>query len=240
MQHPFMLAQSTDELVYIIAVLIFIGAGWVAERVKAKMAEKEQQARPRSGRRPPTSLPRPEIDESRLEPSHRPAPAAPPPGQRPRPPVRPPTPARPAAAEPARRDAAPPRQPAARPVPARTAQEARTIIRGQPTPARPARAPASRGTPTPARPQPQPAAQAPEESWARLAQWGGQDIRAEAEARQLGHIKPAEAVEAAIVRGRVGAESFRRLTRADLQRAFVLKEILDPPIALREESETQL
>jgi hypothetical protein len=66
-----------------------------------------------------------------------------------------------------------------------------------------------------------------------LAAWD-QTLRAEAGARQLGQIKPAEAAEAAVVRGRVGAESFRKLTLADLQRAFVLKEILEPPLAMRD------
>jgi len=58
-----MLADA-DQLIYIIAVLVLIGGGWLAERVKAVMAQqKERPGEPprHNVRRHPTSLPRPVI-----------------------------------------------------------------------------------------------------------------------------------------------------------------------------------
>lgn len=235
-QSALMLGQGADELVYIIAVLIFVAIGWIAERFKAKMEGAEQERR-RQASKPPPAKPRPPIaraDDTDRGPG-RARPAVPPSLDRPRraAPSRPAPPARPA--------------PTATP---RTVDERRAVIRGEPTrPTRPSRPPQRQEIPrptpdrrpAPARPKPTPppkpaaqpsAAQAPQ-TWSRLAKFGEQ-IRAEAEAKQLDQIQPAEALEAAVVRGRVGAESFRRLTRADLQRAFVLKEILEPPLALRD------
>ncbi|HOA74995.1 MAG TPA: hypothetical protein PL151_16950 [Phycisphaerae bacterium] len=232
-----MVAQSTDELVYIIAVLIFIGIGWVGERIKALMAERERrgQVPPRPGRRHPTSLPRPEIRETSVEP--RPSrPVAPPPIQRPRPPARPPVPARPPAArtEPVRRPAGPP-GPAARPRPAvtRTAEEARAIIRGEPAPSRPARLATPREAPAPVRPEPrpEPSAVKPAVGQSTLGQLSERSV---AGSRPFRSLAPAEADESAAVRGGVRAASFRGLTSAELQRAFVLKEILEPPLAIRD------
>jgi hypothetical protein len=220
-----MLGQGADELVYVIAVLIFIAVGWVVERVKSKMAEAEQQRREGkpSPPRPRPQIPR--VSEGGEAPG-RARPAVPPALERPRP-----VPPRPV--EDTRR---------AQPHVPSTFEDRRPVIRTEPS-ARPrhvqrqgAAGPTAARRPAPARPQPAapPPSQAQEpETWSRLAKFGD-SIRAEAEAKQLGQIKPAEAVEAAIIRGRVGAASFRNLTRADLQRAFVLKEILEPPLALRD------
>jgi hypothetical protein len=79
-----------------------------------------------------------------------------------------------------------------------------------------------------------PAAPEEKESWGRLAAFGGQLSAPSGDAKVVGAIKPQDRVAKARPLARMPAESFRQLTQADLQRAFVLKEILEPPLALRD------
>jgi hypothetical protein len=111
----------------------------------------------------------------------------------------------------------------------RSVEERKAVIRGEAPP------PRSRPSQVPPRPQPVPPPAPAEEpeSWARLTELGEQV----SESSRLVQPQPAlkQAVSAGTPSiGKEGAESFRHLSPADLQRAFVLKEILEPPLALRD------
>lgn len=220
------LAAGSDELVYIIAVLVIIGLGWVVEQIKAKIANlnRRDSAPPRPRNRPhPTSLPRPQIPPFAAdEDERRSRPSAPPAIPRARPTV---------PSSPAQRGAGPqqtrpgmPARPAARqrPQAGRTVEERRAVIRGEtaPTPARP----------SPQPPPPPPAAQE-QETWARLTTGFEQVRSSEKMPERLTGLLEHVAATGPVA---VSAQSLRELSPAELRQAFVLKEILEPPLAMRD------
>jgi hypothetical protein len=58
--------------------------------------------------------------------------------------------------------------------------------------------------------------------------------KTEAEPGPMVRLRPLRQMEKPHVREAVAARSFRALSAADLQRAMVLKEILEPPLAMRD------
>lgn len=209
------LASGGSEVVYIFAVIVLVVISAAADKFKKMMADNERRpgAPPKPVRRPMPPLPRPQIPqvpESKLPPAR---PTVPPLPNTPfpRPPVRPV--ARRPVPQP-RPVSQPPPQPATpRPVAERSLELPKTTIRGERGAAsqvhRSVQAEAIRGVPVPQKAVEPPSARQP-----------------------LMHLRSLRPTEAA-VRPTVAARSFRELSVADLQRAMVLKEILEPPLALR-------
>ncbi len=243
------LANSDGELVYIIAVVAFMAIGWVGERLKKMMAGSGNSAQ--SARRvqrpvvPPMPRPHiPPLPQPHSQQSSRPAVP-----QAPRPQVPVPQQRRPA--PPVSRPVVPPASQVPRQVVDRTLAERRAVIRGESTPVNGGRGPAGRipvPRPRPAeprRPVPQPpkevvvAVVEEEESFARLADWQSQPVTSSqatppAQRGALSHLRSLRAAASPHVAENVAAGSFQKLTTGDLRRALVLKEILEPPLALRE------
>jgi hypothetical protein len=105
---------------------------------------------------------------------------------------------------------------------------ARTVP-AAPRPRKPSRAPA------PPRPPAVPVAAEDDEDAPRnrLAQMA-REIEARSQSRPLTRLQPLHATESAGPRPTSTAGSFRNLGVADLQRALILKEILEPPLSLRD------
>jgi hypothetical protein len=245
-----MIAEAGAEWFYILAVVVIVGISWVAERFKAMMSDTNTRdstapSRP-NVRRHPTSLPRPEIPPL-LDRSEEPLrPAVPPAIPRPRPPARPPT-AQPHAgrSQEVRRPSAQPRPAASQqPQIRRTVEERKAVIRGdmpQQT-ARAARDEILRSLPVPGRSapaSPPPAVTASSaqghESWTQLTTLSQPEPGRGGEGAKLAGTRQAGTARAAPPRNRISVTSLRNLTPSDLQRALVLKEILEPPLALRDE-----
>jgi hypothetical protein len=222
----FFLADSdAEKLVYIIAVAVLFVVGWVIERFKAMMADSSSNRDP--AHRPPRSasppLRRPQIPpmgDRNLPGQPRPVP---PPVSRPAPPVRPPAPQ---PAPPARTGVPAPVRPLGRPVTERTLEERKAIIRGEP--ARPV--PKAPRTSVPSRPAPAAPViveESEDASRVRLASdW----------AERTQSVSVAQPPHAAKVSAMAKPQSvlLGSLNRDELRRALVLKEILEPPLALRE------
>lgn len=201
--------NGSGELLYVIAVLVLAAGSAIFQKVREKMSGPPDRPRPTA----PTTqggpqVPRPTIPQRRATPPQRP----------PAPPQRPPVPTqRPAIPPQARRPAVPP----ARPQPQRP----------QPRPAgMPQQPPARRPQPqAPQRPvQPAPslkAAASAQEDEERLA------VPLEAIARA------AEAVHAPVATAKPArpVPMVTKLSTAELRRAFILSEVLAPPLALRDQ-----
>lgn len=204
--------NGSGELLYVIAVLVLAAGSAIFQKLREKMSGPPDRPRPTA---PPTQggpqVPRPTIPQRRATPPQRPA----------VPPQRPPVPTqRPAIPPQTRRPAVPP----ARPQPQRP----------QPRPAGmpqqpPARRPQPQAPQRPARPvQPAPslkAAASAQEDEERLA------VPLEAIARA------AEAVHAPVATAKPArpVPMVTKLSTAELRRAFVLSEVLAPPLALRDQ-----
>lgn len=197
--------DSEGQWLYLLAIVALIVISTIAEKVKKLMADKEErQGKP--------SKPRP------VEPPFR----------------RPEIPHTPEGEQPSRRKAPAPNapfprapgRPTARPKPAvrqakpaaeRPQEERWSVFREQPPP---------RETRRTEHPEPRPPALVSQST----------SFADEARARteeQVSWFRPLGQTEVTHVSESVAARSFRRLSVADLQRAIVLKEILEPPLALR-------
>lgn len=241
-----MIAQGGAELFYILAVAVIVGLSFLFERFKAVMdaSRRDQQEHPRpNARRHPTALPRPEIPPLGETNPQRPRETLRPAVPRQRPPIPPPV-AQPRAGGPPeiRRPGVPRRPPQTPPAP-RTLEERKAVIRGEDVPQRPVR-PAqqeslgrspSSARPTPKAPPPPTPPEKEKESWARLTQLGEEVTARTAEGHTptLGRLAQRSSEE--VAHAEEMAASIRALAPADLRRAFVLKEILEPPLALRHE-----
>ncbi|MBI4581717.1 MAG: hypothetical protein HY718_18620 [Planctomycetes bacterium] len=256
------LAQSGDELIYIIAVFVLVGLSFGANWLKAKMAELKRPQGP-AGRpkyRPPVPpTRRPPIPPLR-EADERPGrarssfpPAVPRPTMsRPQPPARPPV----AAPQARRGDRPSPERPGppaggrvGRPIGERTLEERGTVIRGESPPPMVPGAPTIEEEPAwrllvpresaapetlrspPAVPAPAARDDANTSGSPLTTLAGGIESLAGSTPAKAGFAR-----RAASRGGRRSAEtpSLRGLSVADLQRALILKEMLDPPLALRD------
>lgn len=218
--------SGADQLVYIIAVAVLFLVGWVIERFKAMMAGSDSRHDP-AHRPPPRSasppLPRPQIPplrDSGVPRSPRPVPPA---VSRPTPPVRPPAP-RPA--PPVRPGVPVPARPSPQPMAGRTVEERKAVIRGEP----------AHGVPGVQRPVPKPAPAKPvavieedDEDSPRVKLASGW-----AERTQSVSVAQSPLGVKTSAKARPQSAMLQSLSRDQLQRAFVLKEILEPPLALRE------
>ena len=228
------LSNSGDGLGYIIAVALLMVVGWGVERVKTLMSGSQPPQPP--AQRPPRSasppLPRPQIPptrESGASPRPRPAP----PVARPRPPAWPPAERRPA--PPAMRGIPLPDRPPARPVPAAVPARPVEPVRRMGDPMRDMPVPMLPGTtsiPTVG------TSITTDDSRARLAgEWAQDRMKPLAESkapptspagrpRATAKARPGEKRQPPMLQG---------LTAVELRRALILKEIIDPPLALRQE-----
>lgn len=216
---------ATDELVYVIAVMILSVAGWVFEKIKRKMADREDAPRDiEPPVRPELQLPRPIIGESppptresQRFPTDVPKPRReriPPPVPGRRPPTQPAPVARPSK----------PQAPRVRPPVVRVPQP-RVEIENQE-----GEGPRRAGVaPLPREGQASPAAELIFEALrgARPAEI--------ASPQRIQHVQDVRTISAPVAKVNAHpAQAFRQMSVADWRRAMVLTEVLGPPLALRQ------
>jgi hypothetical protein len=210
-----------QELFYIIAILILSVGSAIFQKVRQKFEEPDEGRKPEPEKRIEMIDERPPQRRASPAPPVRPArPAAPMTREQPRrPPVRPMPPVR---------ERPPSRQPA--PPPARPARDV-----GRMPPIEPRRTPAPRPAAPVPRPRPaQPARPAaPARSAAAEVEFVGEPLR---DTMQRRDDVRAAGLPAAVERAKPVSVSLGDMSMDDLRRAIVLKEILDPPVALRGDS----
>lgn len=250
----FILAQGGDDsgnqLIYVIAVIVLSLGGFLVEKVKSAMAKRDEHEQHRSPRPTGGTATREVRPAARPHPSarsheglpqrpHHPGSSVPdrPVSHRPRPPARPPVPAQPLSGRP-HPPARPPvpiehppkaRPAGRRPRPFEEAQEVWKQILQQVQPQ--TQAP----QPRPAKPTPaSPPAAPPSRARGPLTSIQGKARDEPTTVAAIGTLIETKAISKTRAVPLQRGASFQGLTTAELQRAFILKEVLDKPLALRE------